>query len=188
MSSQCKGLCVSYVVKILFNEKYYDNNRVFCRQCERFMKIPTVRCPCCKSSVRYRPRSKRVYRQRVKRQSPLSVTKIPVWLKSVQRMTCCNFIKYWFSSVLRMTQKGVSNHFNVKYLSGYGFSIKVKDSMIYCICRCLSKMNSSVMILTCFQWGIYLHRLLPCNHNLQQLLLDDIYDHVHLLQQKLRVC
>jgi CRISPR-associated protein Cas1 len=29
-----------------------------------------------------------------------------------------------------MTQKGESNHFNVKYLSGYGFSIKVKDSMI----------------------------------------------------------
>ena len=29
-----------------------------------------------------------------------------------------------------MTQKGESPHFNVKYLSGYGFSIKVKDSMI----------------------------------------------------------
>jgi len=42
-----------------FSEKYYDHNRVFCRQCERFMKIPTVRCPCCKSSVRNRARSKK---------------------------------------------------------------------------------------------------------------------------------
>jgi len=42
-----------------FSEKYYSNNRVFCRQCERFMRIPTVRCPCCKGSVRNRPRSKK---------------------------------------------------------------------------------------------------------------------------------
>jgi len=29
-----------------------------------------------------------------------------------------------------MTLKGQTNHFNVKFLKGYGFSIKVKDSKI----------------------------------------------------------
>ena len=29
-----------------------------------------------------------------------------------------------------MTQKGKRSHFNVKFLKGYGFSIKVKDSKI----------------------------------------------------------
>ena len=60
MSSQCKGICVSYTVKIPFNEKYYSDNRVFCRQCDRFMKIPTVRCPCCRGSVRNKARGKKM--------------------------------------------------------------------------------------------------------------------------------
>ena len=59
MSSSCKGHCTDYAVKIPFKEKYYSNNRVFCRPCEKYMKIPTVRCPCCKSSVRNRPRCKK---------------------------------------------------------------------------------------------------------------------------------
>lgn len=29
-----------------------------------------------------------------------------------------------------MTLKGKTNHYNVKFLKGYGFSIKVKDSKI----------------------------------------------------------
>jgi CRISPR-associated protein Cas1 len=29
-----------------------------------------------------------------------------------------------------MTVKGKTNHYNVKFLKGYGFSIKVKDSKI----------------------------------------------------------
>ena len=29
-----------------------------------------------------------------------------------------------------MTQKGESNHYNVKFLKGYGFSIKVKDKKL----------------------------------------------------------
>jgi len=29
-----------------------------------------------------------------------------------------------------MTQKGESNHYNVKLLKGYGFSIKVKDNKL----------------------------------------------------------
>lgn len=29
-----------------------------------------------------------------------------------------------------MTQKGGTNHYNIKFLKGYGFSIKVKDSKI----------------------------------------------------------
>ena len=29
-----------------------------------------------------------------------------------------------------MTLKGGTNHYNVKFLSGYGFSVKVKDSKI----------------------------------------------------------
>jgi len=33
MSSFCKGICLGFSVKIPFDEKYYDNNRVFCRQC-----------------------------------------------------------------------------------------------------------------------------------------------------------
>ncbi|MDH3735535.1 MAG: hypothetical protein OEQ94_00765 [Nitrosopumilus sp.] len=59
MSGFCKGICLDFTVKIPFNEKYYSDNRVFCRQCKRFMRIPAVRCPCCQSSVRYKPRSKK---------------------------------------------------------------------------------------------------------------------------------
>ena len=29
-----------------------------------------------------------------------------------------------------MTQRGQHNHYNIKFLKGYGFSIKVKDSKI----------------------------------------------------------
>jgi hypothetical protein len=59
MSIQCKGVCPQYAVKIASNEKYYDGGTIFCRQCEKFMKIFTTRCPCCKSSVRHKPRSKK---------------------------------------------------------------------------------------------------------------------------------
>ena len=31
---------------------------------------------------------------------------------------------------IEMTIKGRTNHYNVKFLKGYGFSIKVKDSKI----------------------------------------------------------
>ena len=59
MSSQCRGICHEYAIKIPNNEKYYENGRIFCRQCELFMIIPSIRCPCCKASVRNKPRSKK---------------------------------------------------------------------------------------------------------------------------------
>ena len=60
MSSSCKGYCTDYMVKVPLKEGYYENGRVFCRQCETYMQILTLRCPCCKSSVRHKPRTKKL--------------------------------------------------------------------------------------------------------------------------------
>ena len=41
-----------------------------------------------------------------------------------------------------MTLRGKNNHFNVKFLKGYGFSIKVKDSKII-LKNCYGQKNTS---------------------------------------------
>ena len=45
-----------------------------------------------------------------------------------------------------MTLKGKTNHYNVKFLKGYGFSIKVKDSKII-LKNCTVKMNLYVLTI-----------------------------------------
>ena len=45
-----------------------------------------------------------------------------------------------------MTLKGKTNHYNVKFLKGYGFSIKVKDSKII-LKNCTVKMNLNALVI-----------------------------------------
>ncbi len=57
----CNGFTCNRLetVSFGFGKKIYTENVRFCKTCNRFMKIEGYRCPCCKSSVRSKPHTKR---------------------------------------------------------------------------------------------------------------------------------
>ena len=51
MSAECKGICCKGYEIQRVGRAFYSNGGKFCRTCTRFMKLDSVRCPCCKQRV-----------------------------------------------------------------------------------------------------------------------------------------
>ena len=51
MSAECKGICCKGYEIQRVGRAFYSNGGKYCRPCGRFMKLDSVRCPCCKQKV-----------------------------------------------------------------------------------------------------------------------------------------
>ena len=51
MSVYCKGKCCTDYEIIRDGRAFYSNGGKYCRTCSRYMKLDSVRCPCCKQKV-----------------------------------------------------------------------------------------------------------------------------------------
>jgi hypothetical protein len=53
MSNECNGVCCrEQKISIVIGKPIYRNGIKFCKRCNRFMRIESYRCPCCKGNVR----------------------------------------------------------------------------------------------------------------------------------------
>jgi hypothetical protein len=58
MSVYCKGKCCTGYEIIREGRAFYSNGGKYCRTCSRYMKIDSIRCPCCKQRVSHGTRFK----------------------------------------------------------------------------------------------------------------------------------
>lgn len=54
----CKNICEKYRAAKSGNTSYYAEGSKRCQVCEIFIKWAGVRCPCCKSVLRTKPRNR----------------------------------------------------------------------------------------------------------------------------------
>ncbi|QLH09029.1 hypothetical protein DSQ19_05680 [Candidatus Nitrosotenuis sp. DW1] len=58
MAFSCKGICVRYKSQGIENGRKYQNGQKRCSHCGLFLNWQETRCPCCRTIMRTRPRSK----------------------------------------------------------------------------------------------------------------------------------
>ena len=59
MGRTCIGICVRYKSMRMANNLQYKVGHKRCTHCGLFMSVEKVRCPCCKSVLRIKPRSRK---------------------------------------------------------------------------------------------------------------------------------
>ena len=59
MTNSCKGVCRRSRVVTPITRPRYECGQKFCSICEVFFETESLRCPCCKTKLRTRPRSRR---------------------------------------------------------------------------------------------------------------------------------
>ena len=64
MVQSCKGICVSFKGIPMINSKRYESGQKRCSYCELFLKTPEIRCPCCKTILRTKSRSR--YKKKIR--------------------------------------------------------------------------------------------------------------------------
>jgi len=57
MGRTCKGICVDYLCPKIPNGQKYLFGCKRCTYCELFMSINEIRCPCCSTVLRTKPRN-----------------------------------------------------------------------------------------------------------------------------------
>ena len=61
MSQICKGICHRHKAKSMSNGLRYREGQKRCCLCDCFFLTEDVRCVCCSTKLRSRPRSKRLW-------------------------------------------------------------------------------------------------------------------------------
>ena len=56
MAASCRGLCCRFEAKSFGNAKKYSDGYKRCSYCDVFMKIVSLRCPCCALKLRTKSR------------------------------------------------------------------------------------------------------------------------------------
>ena len=59
----CEGICQFYETSGLQNNVRYKAGQKRCSHCQVYMIVDVAKCPCCKTTLRTKPRSKRVWNQ-----------------------------------------------------------------------------------------------------------------------------
>lgn len=59
MSTMCKGNCVLFKSESYSPADKYKMNVKWCSRCSMFMKVTSLRCPCCNTMLRTRSRHKK---------------------------------------------------------------------------------------------------------------------------------
>ena len=59
MSQVCRGLCAREAPTKMHWGKRYDSGQKRCSLCDPFFVTPHFLCPCCRTRLRSRPRSRR---------------------------------------------------------------------------------------------------------------------------------
>ena len=60
---RCNGLCYHYEAQGKVHNYRYKVGQKRCSTCQVYMVIDDAKCPCCKTTLRTKPRSKRVWNQ-----------------------------------------------------------------------------------------------------------------------------
>jgi hydrogenase nickel incorporation protein HypA/HybF len=58
MGRTCRGICIYSKGVPMSNGKRYENGQKRCSYCGLFLETSEVRCPCCKTILRVKSRSK----------------------------------------------------------------------------------------------------------------------------------
>ncbi len=58
MGRTCRGICIYSKGDSISNGKRYASGQKRCTYCSLFLKTYDIRCPCCKTILRTKPRSK----------------------------------------------------------------------------------------------------------------------------------
>ena len=69
MTNSCKGVCDKYRATLPPNKIRYRSGQKYCSVCSCFFIIEDIRCPCCRTKLRTRPRTRRCKK---------------IWLKEVE--------------------------------------------------------------------------------------------------------
>ncbi len=57
MGQVCKGICVRYTGEKISNGLKYSSGYKRCTYCSLFVKTTEIRCPCCSTKLRTKPRN-----------------------------------------------------------------------------------------------------------------------------------
>jgi uncharacterized paraquat-inducible protein A len=59
----CKGMCLTYKTESMPDTQRYKSGQKRCNRCEYFFRIDEIFCPCCKTRLRTKTRSKKIWNQ-----------------------------------------------------------------------------------------------------------------------------
>ncbi len=59
MTNSCKGICQNFKATLPPNKIRYHNGQKYCSVCGFFFTQEGIRCVCCKTKLRTRPRTRR---------------------------------------------------------------------------------------------------------------------------------
>ena len=59
MGISCKGVCINYKHTSIHNGMKYSSGIKRCTECQIFMDIQEIRCPCCRTKLRTKARNKK---------------------------------------------------------------------------------------------------------------------------------
>jgi hydrogenase nickel incorporation protein HypA/HybF len=58
MGRTCRGICILHKSPVMGNGLMYQSGQKRCTFCGLFLAVETIRCPCCKTILRTKPRAK----------------------------------------------------------------------------------------------------------------------------------
>jgi len=59
LTNFCKGICINYKHTALHNGIKYESGLKRCTECQIFMNVEGIRCPCCSVKLRTKSRNKK---------------------------------------------------------------------------------------------------------------------------------